>query len=109
MEKYTGTFYPLNTTLLQPLFKELRKSEVTPPLRPITEGKKGVKAEEGEMSNWQRFMYTEEVKLYLRKKERLKATLIALYNVVWGQCSRKMKGTGCPTKMNTKKSRSTLT
>ena len=36
-------------------------------------------------------MYAEKIKMFLRNEERLAATLIALYNVVWGQCSIKMQ------------------
>ena len=66
-------------------------------------GDEGVEAEEGEDeqeedssdgdadSEWTRIMYTERIKMFLRQEERLKAAMIGLYNVAWGQCSRRMK------------------
>ena len=42
-------------------------------------------------TGWEKIMYVEETKMFLKNKELLEATLAALYNVVWGQCSRKMK------------------
>ena len=86
LERYGGKYYPLDTTLLQPIFKELKEPMVEPPKTPGTksiETEDGVKLEEeGVTTEWDRVMYTEEVKLYLRNRERLTATLIALYNVV---------------------------
>ena len=45
--------------------------------------------EEATISEWDKVLCTEEVKLYLQNKERLvEKTLIALYNMIWEQCSK---------------------
>ena len=50
-----------------------------------------VKGGEPEVSEWAKLKYLEEIKLYLKNKERLSSTVVGLFNVVWGQCSRKVQ------------------
>ena len=82
---------------LQPLFKRLEAPmvpEPTPPGSKMSDEGEGVMVKiEGKqtVSEWERLRYTECMKMALRNEERLAGTLIALYNVVWGQCSDKMR------------------
>ena len=94
LERYVGMYYSLDTVLLQPLFKDLSEPKITPPKTPSEKREEamGVKTEADEApSEWEKIIYMEETKMFLKNKERLQVTLVALYNVVWGQCSRKMK------------------
>ena len=47
--------------------------------------------DEDALSEWDRLIHTERIKMYLRQEQRLKAAMIGIYNVAWGQCSRRMK------------------
>ena len=96
LERYAGRVYPLDAASLQSLFKKLeapKLDEPTPPgymfKREVVEG---VEIEEvNETNEWAKIKYVEELKMYLKNQERLTATLVALYNVVWGQCSKKLQ------------------
>ena len=43
------------------------------------------------LSKFQYTVYSEEIKLWIKDTIRLKASLTALYNVVWGQCKKLMQ------------------
>ena len=96
LERYAGRIYPLDTAKLQDLFKKLELPTYTQPIPPGTAREKqleGVKIEEvgSAIDEWSKIKYTEEFKLYLSNQERLESTLIAIFNVAWGQCSRKLQ------------------
>ena len=91
LERYPGRNYPLDTAMLQTLFKQLKTPSIDEPKLP--EQSKTIKAEEGmqEISEWDKIKYTENFRPYLKNQERLTSTLIALYNVALGQCSKKLQ------------------
>ena len=57
----------------------------------IPKGKVLVKGGDEEVSEWDRVMYQEEIKMYLKNKERLQSTIVGLYNVIWCQCSKRVQ------------------
>ena len=94
LERYAGQFYPKDIGMLQPVFKRLEKPILNEPESPS----ENVKSEdnktagaETDLSEWERLKFTERMRMYLRSEERLNTTMIALYNVAWGQCSQKMQ------------------
>ena len=96
LERYAGRVYPLDTTKLQQLFKDLELPSFVEPIPPgsvIESDVEGVKIEElgPTVDEWTKIKYIEDYKLYIANQERLDATLIALYNVAWGQCSKRMQ------------------
>ena len=84
----------MNFVLLLPLFKKLE----IPVLKEAVKPNDKVKMEEGteqgtvQQDEWDKVKYMEEIRLYLKNKVRLEATLTALHGVVWWQCSRLMQG-----------------
>ena len=95
LERYAGRAYPLDTTKLQTLFKNLVKPSFEEPTIPTSKATSKTTGAEGEEpyqpTKWEKIKFVEEYKLYLKSQERLTATLIALFNVVWGQCSRRIQ------------------
>ena len=107
LERYAGETYPREVALLQPLFKRLEHPKVETPAPPMNFPKKVIKEEitksgdeeeeeeeketDESTSEWEKLIFRERIKMYLHQEQRLKSTLIGLYNVTWGQCSRKMK------------------
>ena len=87
LERYAGETYPKDIGMLQSVFKRLEKPTLTEPEPPSTK----IKNEEGEKdaNEWERLKFTERMRMFLRNEERLETTMIALYNVAWGQCSQK--------------------
>ncbi len=43
------------------------------------------------VSKFEETVYNKEVKQWIKDNKNLRATMQALYNIVWGQCSRLMK------------------
>ena len=93
LERYAGETYPGEIALLQPLFKRLEYPKVEAPEPPGMETKiKEIKIEDQDESDesttgpseWEKLLYTERVKMFLRQEEALKAALIGIYNVVLG-------------------------
>ena len=35
--------------------------------------------------------YQEELKMYLKNKDRMNSTIVGLYNIIWGQCSKRVQ------------------
>ena len=86
----------IDTTQLQQLFTELELPSFTEPipLGTIFETDvEGVKIEElgPKVNEWTRIKYIEDYKMYLKNQERHTTTLVALYNVTWGQCLKKLQ------------------
>ena len=74
---------------IQTSFKNLDTSSV--PEQTIPTGIAVVKGEEPEVSEWEKLKCFEEVKPYLKSNERLNFISVAVYNVIWFQCSRKIQ------------------
>ena len=93
LERYAGRAYPLDNTKLQTLFKNLETPTYEEPKVPNKDTVPDFfKTEEHDItSEWERIRYVEDYKMYLKNKERLTSTLIGLYNITWGQFSRKMQ------------------
>ena len=89
LQLYTGQVYPLDSGFLLPMFKDLSKPKLEEPKKP--EPKTAIKGGVAQIDEWDKLRFTEEVKLYLKNKERTESTMTALYPVVWGQCSRLMQ------------------
>ena len=66
LERYAGRFYPMDTVLLQPLFKDLSESKVTLPKIPSQKKneEEGIKVEaeliSEDVSKWDKIMFIEE-------------------------------------------------
>ena len=96
LQRYAARVYPKDSVFLLPIFKDLnqptleepRKPEVKIEIKPEGEDESVASAS---VNEWDRIMYMEEVKMYLKAKERTNATLTSLYGIVWGQCSRLMQ------------------
>ena len=109
LERYAGRAYPLDTTKLQTLFKKLETPEFEEPVIPTKEDSDSEDKSTHKPTEWEVIKFTKEYKLYLKNQERLTATLIALFNVVWGQCSRHICRSDSRLKRNMKKRRKTTT
>ena len=85
--------YKKEVLYLEPMFKDLKEPEIPLPKKPMP-----TKKEESDgtithipVMDVQEDIYKEEVKSYVAKKERLKSTTVAIYNIVWSQCSKLLK------------------
>ena len=90
LQRYAAKFYPKDSVFLLPIFTKLERPVLSQPEKPEpkikTEGDTGADTDE-----WDKILFTESVKMYLKNKERTEATLTSLFGVVWGQCSRLMQ------------------
>ena len=91
LERYAGKNYSLDTALLQTLFKEVKTPSYDEPIEPGSETEVKQEGQRQQIREWDKIKYTENFHLYLKNQERLTSTLIALYNVVLGQCSKKLQ------------------
>jgi len=99
LELYASKIYQNDMVYLHDIFKNLGAPKLTEPEAP--EGTKlvktktvdGVETEEGVMTEVQRLMYTKRLKTYINQEELLKSTMMGLYNVIIGQCSKMTKTT----------------
>ena len=87
IQRYVGRVYALDAATLEVLFKELKEPVVTEP--PPPEGKVMMKGGDPEVTEWQRLKYLEEIKMFLKSKERMASTVVGLYNVIWGAVQQK--------------------
>ena len=87
-----STEYKKEVRYLDPLFRKLEAPSVPLPTKPE---QIAIKNEDGSYTYHddpvKMDIYREEIKAYVGKMDRLKHTETALYNIVWGQCSRLMK------------------
>ena len=87
-----STEYKKEVRYLDPLFRKLEAPSVPLPTKPE---QIAIKNEDGSYTYHddpvKMDIYREEIKAYVSKMDRLKHTETALYNIVWGQCSRLMK------------------
>ena len=81
---YCSTTYKQEADLLDLLFSRLENPKLDQPTKPIFSEDNDIKSIEEEI-------YKEEIKVYVRTKRSLKSTLHSLFNVVWGQCSIKLR------------------
>ena len=84
LQVYCSTAYKQEADLLDPLFSRLENPKLDQPTKPTYSTDDEVKSIEEEI-------YKEEIKVYVRAKMSLKSTLHSLFNVVWGQCSIKLR------------------
>ena len=89
LQRYANKVYPLDTVFLLPLFKDLIEPILMEPDKP--QPKVAIKGGPAEVDEWDCLKYTEEMRLYLKTKERTCATMAALYGVAWLQCSKLMQ------------------
>ena len=89
LQRYSAKVYPKDSVFLLPLFKELKQPTVKEPDKPGTGS--NIKKQGESVDKWDKMLYLESVKMYLKTKERTTATLTSLYGIVWGQCSRLMQ------------------
>jgi hypothetical protein len=92
LKVYSSTTFRKEITSLNKLFTQLKTPEVVKPKDPPLSK---VKNEDGTFTNkvsrFDETVYNEEVKQWIKDNKNLRSTLTALYNIVWGQCSRLMK------------------
>ena len=74
---YSASAYKNEVKYLKILFTQLEQPVIVKPEPP-----KG---------NIDDILYKEEVRQYIKEKRKLDTTLVSLYNVVWGQCSKLLK------------------
>ena len=78
LKVYSLTIYKKEIKQLKALFTQLTLPVLVKPEAPKDKNKDDT-------------MYKEECTVYLKDKKSLDTTLVSLYNVVWGQCSRLMQ------------------
>jgi len=87
-----STEYKKDLLHLEPLFRRLESPSVPLPIKPeaeetMVDGKPVLKVNEVKAD-----IYKEKVKAYSGQEDRLNATTTALFNIVWSQCSKLLKG-----------------
>ena len=97
---YSSTTYKSDIELLNRLFTDLKEPSVNEPLGPketVMKDKMGkVMLDENDevittISKFEETIYNERIKQWIRDEASLKATVRSLYNIAWGQCSKKDK------------------
>ena len=76
MQVYASSAYKNEIKYLKVLFTQLQEPNIIKPEPP-----KGGNIQDDTI-------YREEVRQYIKEKRNLDTTLVSLYNVVWGQCSK---------------------
>ena len=80
--------------VLTTLFDKLKTPTIPEPVEPVaTENVKSEDGKEvaGKPGKFQEAIYNEEIKQWLKDKRSLDSTLVSLFNIVWGQCSKLMR------------------
>ena len=72
----------MDSVTLLPIFTDLKEPVLEIPKKPKATVK--VEGETQTIDEWDKIMYVETVRLYLKAKERTEATITSLYGVAWG-------------------------
>ena len=89
---YASTLCKSDKESLNVLFTELKRPKVAEPPEPkITTIKDEFGKTKDVVSKFEETIYSERIKQWIRDEKSLQSSTRALYNIVWGQCSKLMK------------------